>query len=95
MSYTAPAPPVAESAPSTSTVTEDSPEAAKSALQPLPEESETEGPTIVSPVPKAPPVTFLNGDGGYESADESLHLGFVSDVEVMKATMTDVQKAIE
>ena len=94
MSYTAPAPPVAESAPSTSTVTEDPPEAAKSALKPLPE-SETEDPNIVSPVPKAPPATFLNGDGGYKSADESLHLGFVPDVEVMKATVTDVQKAIE
>jgi len=94
VSYTAPAPPVAESTPSTSTVTEP-PEAEKSPLQPLPEESETEGPTIVSPVPKAPPATFLNGDGGYESPEESLHLGSVPDGEVMKATMTDVQKAIE
>lgn len=92
VSYTAPAPPEAESAPSTSN---EPSVAAKSVLQPLPEESETEGPTIMSPVPKAPPATFLNGDGGYESADESLHLDSVPDGEVMKATMTDVQKAIE
>ena len=68
MRYTALAPSVTESAPSTSTVTEEPLEAAKSALQPLPDESETEGPTIVSPVLKAP---FLNGGGGYESAGES------------------------
>jgi len=50
----------------------------------------------MSPVPKAPPVTFLNGEGGYESADDgSLQLSSVPDGEVMKATMTDVQKALE
>ena len=38
---------------------------------------------------------FLNGNGGYESVDESLRLGFVPDVEVMKATIANVQKAIE
>jgi len=40
-------------------------------------------------------VIFLNGNSGYESVDESLHLGFVPDVEVMKATIANVQKAIE
>jgi hypothetical protein len=93
--YTTPAPPAIESAPSTSTVTDGPPGAATSLLQPLPEESETEGSTIMSPVPKAAPATFLNGDGGYESTDESLHKGSIPDGEVMKATMTDVQKAIE
>ncbi|KAF8958503.1 hypothetical protein BDZ97DRAFT_1923678 [Flammula alnicola] len=109
MSYTAPAPPAAtsvEQSSSSSTTTEE-PAAAlattKSVLQPLHEvsEAEAERPHIASPVPKQPPATFLNGDG-YESDtghgktdDESLHLASVPDGEVMKATMTDVQKAIE
>ena len=92
MSYTTPAPPAIESTISTSTVTDDPSGAATSVL---PERFETEGPTILSPVPKAPPATFLNGDGGYESTADSLHWGPVPDGEVKKATMTDVQKAIE
>ncbi|KAF4619419.1 hypothetical protein D9613_004857 [Agrocybe pediades] len=74
----------------------------KTVLQTLAEESESgtpPPPDIVSPVPKQPPAAFLNGEG-YESDfgngdDASLHLGSMPDGEVMKATMTDVQKAIE
>ncbi|KAF8806186.1 hypothetical protein BYT27DRAFT_7191502 [Phlegmacium glaucopus] len=66
----------------------------KSILLPLREESESEsgGFDILSPVPKHP-TTFFND--GYETdippEDASLNL----DNEMMKATMTDVQKAIE
>ncbi|KAJ3511340.1 hypothetical protein NLJ89_g4157 [Agrocybe chaxingu] len=98
VSYTAPAPPAA----SASTSVDTSATAAatsKSVLQPLHEENESDSPKIVSPVPKAPPAQFLNGDG-YESdlahgEDTSLRLASGVDGEVMKATMTDVQKAIE
>ncbi|KAF8914405.1 hypothetical protein CPB84DRAFT_1811707 [Gymnopilus junonius] len=92
VSYTTPAQPSApqvDQAPSSSsTVTPDD--------DPAP----TNTPPIVSPVPKQPPsATFLNGDG-YESDfgnndSSSLHLDSMPDGEVMKATMTDVQKAIE
>ncbi|KAF8165856.1 hypothetical protein B0H34DRAFT_794189 [Crassisporium funariophilum] len=75
----------------------------KAGLQPLSEESESEsppsGPNIVSPVPKTP-ATFLNGgaddyEDGSIADDASLRYGATGDNEVMKATMTDVQKAIE
>ncbi|PPQ92793.1 hypothetical protein CVT25_003904 [Psilocybe cyanescens] len=110
VSYTAPVPPtastLAQSAPSSSAnAAEDSTTGttpSKTVLQPLHEESESESPPtpdIASPVPKQPPAKFLNGDG-YESDlgtgdDASLHLSTMRDGEVMKATMTDVQKAIE
>jgi hypothetical protein len=70
-------------------------------LQPLAEESETDSPMtkpaeIVSPVPRQPAATFLNGND--ESDRESLSgepLNSSTDGEMMKATLTDVQKAIE
>lgn len=55
----------------------------KTILQPLHEESESESP---------PPVA-VNGDDRKASMDGSIHSA--GDGEVMKATMTDVQKAIE
>jgi hypothetical protein len=76
-------------------------------LQPLNEESETETPpehvsNIVAPVPQGlPNSTFLNGKGG-EDGDEGksvpgAHQRVISNgsEEMMKATITDVQKAIE
>ncbi|KAF9534654.1 hypothetical protein CPB83DRAFT_802726 [Crepidotus variabilis] len=77
----------------------------RSTLQPLREESETGSPPILSPVPRPPPEnTILNGGSkGYESDAEaeiepassySLRSP-ASDGEMMRATMTDVQKAIE
>jgi hypothetical protein len=104
-SYTAPAPPSAEAlalAASTSSTTSDSTATeagAKTLLQPLNEESESESPPspspqIAAPVPKTPAI-LLNGD----ETDSEDHIRerviSTSDGEVMKATMTDVQKAIE
>ena len=66
------------------------------ALQPLTEESESEasGITILSPVPKHPTTPLLSSD-----YDAELHLEGEAfhnlDNKMMKATMTDVQKAIE
>jgi len=97
VSYTAPAPVTAGNT---------APAGAPSTLQPLQEESESASaspiPPIISPVPKQPPVpSFLNGDE-YESDvghtdDEALFpvTSAQPDGEMMKATMTDVQKAIE
>ncbi|KAH6914621.1 hypothetical protein BKA70DRAFT_1419581 [Coprinopsis sp. MPI-PUGE-AT-0042] len=70
-------------------------------LQPLAEESETDSPMtkpteIVSPVPRQPAAAFLNGNE--ESDRDSLvgePLSNSTDGEMMKATLTDVQKAIE
>lgn len=90
VSYTAPAPPAAATtAPPSSSGTEPNPVAESSA--------------IASPVPKQPPASFLNGSAdGYESDfsagqvdAESPVQALAPDGEVMKATMTDVQKAIE
>lgn len=97
MSYTAPAAP-GTAVPIAATAT-------SSTLQPLPEESESGSPIpqIVSPVPQTPPtISFLNGDG-YESdqipTDDAASFNVLTsappDGEMMKATMTDVQKAIE
>lgn len=70
-------------------------------LQPLAEESETDSPMtkpteIVSPVPRQPTATFLNGN---EESDQDSPivepLSNSTDGEMMKATLTDVQKAIE
>ena len=70
----------------------------KFALQPLTEESETEasGINILSPGPKHP-TTSLNNDYDTELplGEESFHNFAGSGDEMMKATMTDVQKAIE
>jgi len=104
VSYTEPAPPATETPVITSSpepVSEPSGVSTnnnKSVLLPLREEPETEsaGFNILSPVPKHP-ATFLNDDG-YETdiphEDASLNLARGNN-EMMKATMTDVQKAIE
>ncbi|KAF9478688.1 hypothetical protein BDN70DRAFT_879712 [Pholiota conissans] len=100
VSYTAPAPPAATTV-ETSSNAAPTTDSAPAGLQTLDEANESEPSSIASPVPKQPPATFLNGDG-YESDfgrsqgdDASLHLSTMPDGEVMKATMTDVQKAIE
>ncbi|KAF6761909.1 hypothetical protein DFP72DRAFT_877407, partial [Ephemerocybe angulata] len=98
-SYTTPAPPAASDAPVASTSNGDAPTipGGKTTLQTLTEESEGESPTqpaIASPVPKPPLATFLNGNG----SDHELESGegtATGDGEMMKATLTDVQKAIE
>ncbi|TFK69427.1 hypothetical protein BDN72DRAFT_614262 [Pluteus cervinus] len=106
-SYTTPAPPDLSftSSSSSTTVGDSSPDPSsqtdKSTLQPLEEVSEPGTPpppkdnsatTIVAPVPTSPAV-ILNGS----IADEGLtHRRTVSGgEEVMRATLTDVQKAIE
>ncbi|RXW25401.1 hypothetical protein EST38_g391 [Candolleomyces aberdarensis] len=100
-SYTTPAPPVTQDTEtSLSGVNGDSAPSSRQALQTLTEESETESPihsTIVSPVPKPPPATFLNGtDSELETETETLEAqAAAGDGEMMKATLTDVQKAIE
>ncbi|KAF8204568.1 hypothetical protein BJ912DRAFT_938742 [Pholiota molesta] len=98
VSYTAPAPPTAEAVETANLPPTDN---ATSELHTLDEGNESESSNIVSPIPKQPPAAFLNGDG-YESDfgrsqddDASLKLDALPDGEVMKATMTDVQKAIE
>ncbi|KAJ7293017.1 hypothetical protein C8J57DRAFT_1267884 [Mycena rebaudengoi] len=65
------------------TTQSDSSSSSTTALQPLHEESESLSTSPVSPIP----VIHLNGDDSEPSADPN--------GEVMKATMTDVQKAIE
>jgi hypothetical protein len=78
----------------------------RAVLQPLNEESETEAPSefhasIVAPVPQAPPNSaFLSrNDGGDDDAkgEPDGHQRALSNGsgEMMKATITDVQKAIE
>ncbi|KAJ6502678.1 hypothetical protein DFH09DRAFT_1375676 [Mycena vulgaris] len=82
-SYTTTAPPAetpVPPAPSTSTAPNDTESAP---LQPLAEEPESDSGSPVSPIPQI----HLNGDDADEAADPN--------GEVMKATMTDVQKAIE
>ncbi|RDB20024.1 hypothetical protein Hypma_013044 [Hypsizygus marmoreus] len=107
-SYTAPAPPSSEvltAAASSSTSTSEASAAdssMKPTLQPLDEEPESESPTnpttqnIIAPIPQAPAI-FLNGNDTTDSEYEGDRQGAIStgDGEVMKATMTDVQKAIE
>lgn len=102
--YTTPAPPVVphDTPASHPAVNGDAPASSRQALQTLTEESETESPipsAIVSPVPKPPPATFLNGiDSELETETETEHgvtQAVAGDGEVMKATLTDVQKAIE
>ncbi|EAU82730.2 hypothetical protein CC1G_10635 [Coprinopsis cinerea okayama7 len=101
-SYTTPAPPTTNGASDDSSAS-NTPGPTSSAitstvLQPLQEESESESPIskpsdIVSPVPRQPPASFLNG---HESdADSLAEPRTGGDGEMMKATMTDVQKAIE
>lgn len=102
-SYTASAPPPAPTASNPTTI-EPETHHTKTLLQPLTEESESESPSIVSPVPKqAPSLSFLsNGDDDYEPGGKhfrddssSLHLASDPNGEAIQATMTDVQKAIE
>lgn len=105
VAYTAPAPPsdtAAAAAPQASESHSEPPtNGTHGGLQPLPEESEPESSStnIVSPVPKPPPVTFLNGQDydtdAHHPDDASLNMPDEPHNEVMKATMTDVQKAIE
>lgn len=96
-SYTTPAPP--QEAPAASTSNGENGHPGKPGLQTLTEESESESPimpNIASPVPKLPPATFLNGhDTDIESPTNDMSLGEPGDGEMMKATLTDVQKAIE
>ena len=96
-SYTTPAPP--QEAPAASTSNGENGHPGKPGLQTLTEESESESPimpNIASPVPKLPPATFLNGhDTEIESPTNDMSLGEPGDGEMMKATLTDVQKAIE
>lgn len=75
-----------------------------SALQPLPEELETDSPPVLSPIPKPVPVSpFLTINGEQNDADRDEERkdpsynprSAASDGEMMRATMTDVQKAIE
>jgi hypothetical protein len=67
----------------------------KTQLNTLPEESEFGSPkpdgdsNIIAPIPKAAPAQFLNGNHDFEDGGPS------AGDEVMKATLTDVQKAIE
>jgi hypothetical protein len=68
------------------------------ALQTLREEPENESPPILSPVPKTTSVpSFLDTaeDPGSQEIRPSSHRKSSSDGEMMRATMTDVQKAIE
>lgn len=98
-SYTAPAPSASDSDVDTADTT------ARTVLQPLDEESESETPPekfkIIAPVPQAPPNSaFLSGNN-VEYADDGGepeprgHLRSNGSGEMMKATITDVQKAIE
>ncbi|KAJ6609390.1 hypothetical protein B0H10DRAFT_2064750 [Mycena sp. CBHHK59/15] len=85
-SYTTKAPPAAEtpaSAPSASTTASEDISSASTPLRPLAEEPESTSISPLSPIP----AIFLNGDETESNAD--------TNGEVMKATMTDVQKAIE
>ena len=101
LTYTTPAPPVQDTQSSFTGTNGDSATSSRQALQTLTEESETESPiasAIVSPVPKTPPAaTFLNGtDSELETETELLDAqAAAGDGEMMKATLTDVQKAIE
>ena len=108
-SYTAPAPPsIGTSLHSFSSdsdvVTTDS--STRTVLQPLNEEPETETApeyhmNIVAPVPQAPPNSvFLNADDADDEGEPDPEPGRQRVVsngsgEMMKATITDVQKAIE
>jgi hypothetical protein len=81
-SYTTTAPPADTPAPPSAPSTSTASTGTENApLEPLTEERESDSP--VSPVPQI----YLNGDGADPAADPN--------GEVMKATMTDVQKAIE
>ena len=105
VSYTAPAPPATDASHallSPEPVSEShgiSSSNSKSVLQPLTEETEyeTSSSNILSPVPKHPATPLLNSDYDTElpREDEASHNLASSDNEMMKATMTDVQKAIE
>ena len=97
-SYTAPAPPSAEaialaasSSPSASDGdVSDTGLQSKTLLQPLPEESESGTPDFASPTPA--PAIHINGHDTNEDTNEQ---NGANRDQVMKATMTDVQKAIE
>jgi hypothetical protein len=106
-SYTAPAPP-SNGASSSDSDVDPTDTNARTVLQPLSEESESESPpeyklNIHAPVPQAPPNSaFLSGnvveDGDDEGEPEpnGHRRGFSNGSgEMMKATITDVQKAIE
>ncbi|KAG5641510.1 hypothetical protein DXG03_004839 [Asterophora parasitica] len=105
-SYTAPAPPstdsIALSSSTSSSTTELAPTDASSkpALQALTEESEVESlataHNIVAPIPQAQtPAVFLNGhETDTEPATAHQRTTSIGE-QVMKATMTDVQQAIE
>ncbi|KAF8626727.1 hypothetical protein AX17_006493 [Amanita inopinata Kibby_2008] len=107
-SYTAPAPPMESMTSSSSQTTIIQGTGIdglnKSVLHPLDEESETESPpepaTIHAPIPKTPAVfqngNSVQGERKHEGSDSQQHHRRIgSDGEVMKATMTDVQQAIE
>lgn len=100
-SYTTPAPPVVEQEHAASSAPNgDAASNSRAALQTLAEESEGESPiqpNIASPVPKPPLITFLNGnDSDHDSTVEGMSASAAAgDGEMMKATLTDVQKAIE
>ncbi|KAF5387907.1 hypothetical protein D9615_000812 [Tricholomella constricta] len=103
-SYTAPAPPSSESIELSSSTSSSTTELAsadqppKPALQALTEESESESlatnNNTVTPVPQAPSI-FLNGHETDTESGTGHQRTLSSGDEVMKATMTDVQKAIE
>jgi hypothetical protein len=104
VSYTAPAPAPAPSFTDISHPTEpvsDPPGLSHSnnrfVLQPLAEESESEAPPnkIISPVPKHPSTFFDNEYDIEPYENDASRDGANANNEVMKATMTDVQKAIE
>ncbi|PPR04652.1 hypothetical protein CVT24_011870 [Panaeolus cyanescens] len=101
VSYTTSAPPTETATDPEVPSAEPSANGTKPGLHSLTEESEPESVStnIVSPIPKQPPAAFLNREE-YEPDlhhvdDASLNLPDEPDNEVMKATMTDVQKAIE
>ncbi|KAF5363809.1 hypothetical protein D9756_000046 [Leucocoprinus leucothites] len=105
VSYTTPAPPTATI--SSASLDEDSDSAVadlgqKTVLNTLPEESESGSPrpereptNIIAPIPKAAPAHFLNGNHHDFGASDEVESSRPPGDEVMKATLTDVQQAIE
>ncbi|KAG5650431.1 hypothetical protein H0H81_012282, partial [Sphagnurus paluster] len=93
-SYTAPAPPDSVSISSSSSITEANPQNNSAAIPAAKEEAQP----IAAPVPQAAPAIFLNGFEASDSDSRTVHehqRKVSNGDEVMKATMTDVQKAIE
>lgn len=100
-SYTAPVPSadsVATSSSTSASTTEpaSTDPASKSVLQPLDEESESElfMTKIHSPIPQTPATVVLNGREA-DVVSVATHQRSASGAEVMKATLTDVQQALE